>query len=261
MIGATIVAWSGPLQSGSFRLGRMSIEHAGFSIRGSKRPTNDDRLYVSEKFGLIAIADGIGGSTTGGQAAQDCVDLMREYLANVGPIANRVEVLRDAIVWTNGRMFARSWTPGRVERNQGGCCFAGVLLDEHESEFTTFHVGDSAVYEQTRQGWRKLTADHMESVARPTPAGGRSRKPRITRAMGVAPAPKVDFATFPMTPGRRLLITSDGCDLKFLSDVGVPAPSPDAGRSLEESARDLATAVTCGPMLDDSSAIMFQADN
>lgn len=258
--GASAVAagFADPVRSGSFHLGGLKVHHAGFSIRGTKRDTNDDRLYVAGQFGLIAIADGVGGSATGGRSAQDCVDLMQEYLGSVGPITDRIGVLRDAIVWTNGRMLAHSWAPGGREQHPGGCCFAGVLLDERNREFTTFHVGDAAVYVREQETWRKLTVDHMEPTSRGSSVGKKPRKPRITRAMGLSPMPKVDFATFPIVDESRLLITSDGCDLAYLSEMGALPPAPASGRTVDDCARALATGVTTGPMRDDTSAIIVE---
>lgn len=255
---AAVAGFAGPVRGGSYHLGSLKVRHAGFSIQGSKRKTNDDRLYVAEEFGLIAIADGVGGSATGGRSAQDCVDLMQEYLSSAGPITDRIGVLRDAIVWTNGRMLAHSWAPGGLEKNPGGCCFAGVLLDERNCEFTSFHVGDAAVYVQERAKWRKLTVDHLEPTARGSVAGRKSRKPRITRAMGLSPMPKVDFATFPIVDKGRLLIASDGCDLTYLSDMGALPPAPASGTTVDDCARALATGVASGPMRDDSSAIIVE---
>lgn len=257
--GTVLPAYEGPIQTGEFRLRRMRVGHAGFSMRGTNRLSNDDRLYVAEGFGVIAVADGVGGSARGGQSAQDCIDLMQEYLSGRGHVVDRMQALRDAIVWTNGRMLAKAWQPGGSERNPGGCCLAGVLLDAEKAEFTTFHVGDSAVYAQSDGKWHKLTSDHLEQAARPGVDARSSRKPRIGRAMGVAPTPKIDFATYPIRPMERLMITSDGCDLQQLSNSGVPAPDPDAGRTLDESIRDLATAVIAGPLRDDSTAVMIEA--
>jgi serine/threonine protein phosphatase PrpC len=250
-------SYAGPLETGSFRLGGMEVAHAGFSLRGSKRETNDDRIQVAGSFGLVAVADGIGGSMFGGQAAQDCLELMQEYLASVGPITDRVATLRAAIAWTNGRMLAKAWRVGGSEQHPGGCCFAGVLLDEVRSEFTTFHVGDCAVHVQAGRNWEKLTVDHLEAAARPSARPGRSRKPRIRRAMGMTPVPDVEFHTSPLTDGARLLITSDGCDLVTLARSGVPAPQPEPGESLEGCIRGLAAAVVAGPLRDDTSAIML----
>lgn len=250
-------SYAGPLETGSFRLGGMQVAHAGFSLRGAGRDRNDDRIYVAEAFGLLGVADGIGSSLAGGQAAQDCVELMQEYLASVGPITDRVATLRDAITWTNGRMLAQAWTLGGSERHPGGCCFAGVLLDEVKAEFTTFHVGDCAVHVQAGRSWEKLTVDHMEAEARPAARPGRSRKPRIRRAMGTTPVPSVEFRTCPLTDSTRLMITSDGCDLLALDGSGVPAPQPEPGESLERCIRGLAAAVVAGPLRDDTSAIML----
>lgn|GEM_PF-4744436 len=257
--GTVLFPYEGPIMAGEFRLGRMRVGHAGFSMRGTNRHSNDDRLYVAEEFGVIAVADGVGGSASGGQSAQDCVDLMQEYLSGRGRDVDRMQALREAIFWTNGRMLAQAWQPGGSERNPGGCCLAGVLLDAENAEFTTFHVGDSAVYLQSNARWHKLTSDHLEPAARPGTAVRPSRKPRIRQAMGLAPMPKIDFATYPISSMERLMITSDGCDLQHLSGSGVPAPDPDAGRTLDESIRDLATAVTAGPLHDDSTAVMIEA--
>ncbi|MDF1731410.1 MAG: protein phosphatase 2C domain-containing protein [Minwuia sp.] len=258
--GTLLPPYEGPIRAGEFRLSRMNIRHAGFSMRGVDRHSNADRLYVAAEFGVIAIADGVGGSVGGEQSAQDCFDLMQEYLSGPGREIDRMQALREAIVWTNGRMLAQAWQPGGSERNPGGCCLAGILLDAEKAEFTTFHVGDSAVYLQSNARWHKLTSDHLELAARPGTVVRPSRKPRIRRAMGLAPMPKIDFATYPIRSMERLMITSDGCDLQYLADSGVPAPRPDLGRTLDESIRDLATAVIAGPLRDDSTAVMIEAD-
>lgn len=251
--------YSGPILAGEFRLRRMRVLHAGFSLPGANRLSNEDRLYVAEEFGVIAVADGVGGSASGGKSAQDCIDLLQEHLSGRGPGGDRMQALREAIVWTNGRMLAQSWQPGGSERNPGGCCLAGVLLDADREEFTTFHVGDAAVYGQSDAKWHKLTSDHLEQAARPGTDARFSRKPRIRRAMGLTPVPKIDLATYPIRSMERLMITSDGCDLRYLSDSGVPAPDPDVGRTLDESIRDLASAVVAGPLRDDSTAVMIEA--
>lgn len=250
---------TGSVRGGSFCLGQLKVRHAGFSLSGSARSANDDRLYVSEEFGLVAVADGVGGSALGGRSAQDCVELMQEYLASAGPFTDRVGVLRDAIAWTNGRMLARSWASGGLEQHPGGCCFAGVLLDERESRFTVFHVGDCAVYAQAGEKWRKLTVDHLEQSTNPRSTGAKSRKPRITRAMGISPQPKVEFATFMIQSADRLLITSDGCDLQFLADLGLQTEMPDHDWTVDDCASGLAATVAGGPLLDDSSAIFLEA--
>ncbi len=250
-------SYSGPLLVGRFRLGGIQVEHAGFSLCGSRREANDDRIRVAEEFGLVAVADGIGGSMSGGQAAQDCLDLIEEYLSSASPVVDRAATLRDAVAWTNGRMLAKAWKPGGSERHPGGCCLAGVLLDETRSEFTTFHVGDCAVHVRAERNWKKLTVDHMEATARPSLVSGRVRKPRIRRAMGMTPVADAEFRAFPLTDGTRLMITSDGCDFAARTHSGVPAPEPEPGGSLEGCVRGLAAAVVAGPLRDDSSAIIL----
>lgn len=220
-----------------------AFDHASFSIKGMKRNQNGDHLYVSGN--LAVIADGISSSSTGAEAARNCVAAFQDRMTDIGPNASteQIQILLDAV---NGSLLSKAMLKPSNERRRGGCCVVGVVVAEDGRTAILFHAGDAAVHLLGPDGLRRMTVDHA-------PADKRGRKGRVSSALGVVPSPEITIQRIDLAEGDRLILTTDGCEIDQTSAF---ADTPD-GASARILAEALEQSVATPPPSDDSTAIII----
>ncbi|MGE5291344.1 MAG: PP2C family protein-serine/threonine phosphatase [Micromonosporaceae bacterium] len=100
---------------------------------------------------VIAVADGLGGHP-GGEVASALV--VRE-LAQVGPLLNSEDKVREALIARNGEVHAAAARDPALTAM--GTTVAGVVVTA--DLVLAFNVGDSRVYAAGRGGVRQLSTD------------------------------------------------------------------------------------------------------
>jgi protein phosphatase len=208
---------------------------------GCVRQVNEDGWYAGCR--IFVVADGMGGHAAGDVAssltlgvfsALDSGDVTRETIRNAVRRAN------DAVV-----SYADSH-PGAVGL---GTTVAGIaMVEDPVDHWVVFHVGDSRVYAFEDGVLTQLTIDHSEvaemvgaGLLTPEEAASHPSRNIITRAVGEWPAPEVEMLLLPRSPGRRLLVCSDGLtgevgDAEVVARLAAPSSAQQAADSLVQTA-------------------------
>jgi protein phosphatase len=191
---------------------------------GRRRGNNEDALLLLPKYGIFAVADGVGGQNSGEIASRKAMSGVEAFLtANPFSGADGLE----------GK-YRENWLSGYFSR-----CMQKVNAEimslaasdpEYERMATTLvlcyldaqsinvvNVGDSRAYILRDGALSQLTEDHTyvnnlinagtlsKSEARIHP-----QKNIITRALGSAKSTEPDFYRFDLHEGDRVMLCTDG---------------------------------------------------
>ncbi|MBE3574138.1 MAG: Stp1/IreP family PP2C-type Ser/Thr phosphatase [Firmicutes bacterium] len=175
---------------------------------GKSRLTNEDRLLARPP--LLAVADGMGGAQAGEVASEMAIHVLWEAAPGGEPPQER---LKQAILEANRRIFALANSDSRCAGM--GTTLTAVLLENHMAYVG--HVGDSRAYLVRGQHIRRLTQDQSvvgelmrlgylseaEAMVHP-------QRNILTQALGTEPHVQVELTQFPIEPGDRLVLCTDG---------------------------------------------------
>lgn len=219
-----------------------SLTWGSTSARGSRHSRNEDSLISA--LPVFAVADGLGGHMGGAAASQIAISA---FACLCGKTCSTQDVL--AAVETANRLIHAS---ARHQPSLLGMCttFTGLVLVEHDQRelWLVLSIGDSRAYHLVNGQLALLTVDHtivqeLVEVGALTPEQAVTDRRRnvVTRALGGASSPEVDFSLVAPRPGERFLICSDGLTgavederiAEALSDAVDPA---DAASDLVEEA-------------------------
>jgi protein phosphatase len=200
---------------------------SAYSI-GLERKTNDDSLLVivgsadgddePPDFGLLCVADGVGGQEHGGEASAISVRVLASSLTrgaildllaleSNGQPGSMEDLVRLAIQKANREVRSRA---------EGGASTLTVALVVDDT-VTIGHVGDTRAYFITEEKIQQLTRDHS-LVQELVDTGTITEEEALTHpqrnvlwnAMGKAIDVKVDVTTHTPPADGYLLICSDG---------------------------------------------------
>lgn len=165
-----------------------------------QRPDQQDAFHCDSATGLFIVADGMGGTQDGAEAARVAVEALRE-----GPFDD----------WS--RLFWEAWR----RLPWGGGTTATVCRIE-SGVITVAHIGDSMAWLVRRGEARRLTECH------------RVGRHVLTRCLKGYHGHEPDVTTHQLEPGDRLLLATDGLEdlvqgdlfglVVMLSDMGERAP-------------------------------------
>ena len=117
-----------------------------------KRPQNEDRILVKnndKSQGLFLIADGMGGCSYGGEAAQIAVDSIAELIFQ-HPIFPDIGIIREVMNETSKRI--------RGIHDEAGATVGGILMGEERA--IMFWLGDVRIYVLKSSGELTISNDH-----------------------------------------------------------------------------------------------------
>ena len=189
-------------------MSRFKLVAAGVTDVGRVRDGNeDDFIDQSNRLGLVAVADGMGGHRAGEVASATALEALRAAVASGQP-------LRDAIEGANDAVLEKSVSDHELA-GMGTTLTAGMLGSD--GYLVVGHVGDSRAYLVRDGELTQITDDHslVEEMVR----GGEltreqaevhPRRSIITRALGIDPEVEVDEYPIELRPGDRILFCSDG---------------------------------------------------
>ncbi len=204
----------------------MGIEFSARTDVGRVRDHNEDNFLVDRKLQLYIVCDGMGGHASGEIASATAVNVVRETLlynravidgfqadvptATAGDVR---ELLADAVETANSRIYER----GLASQAQRGMGTTLSLLMLIKGRGFVAHVGDSRIYRLRGGVVEQVTRDHSlveEMLAQQSELSRDELEARyknaITRAVGVTATVDVDTLDFPLHPGDRYLLCSDG---------------------------------------------------
>lgn len=207
------------------------------TLRGNRRTNQDAVLSYELPDGriLVALSDGMGGYAGGERASQLALETL------VGRLEAGDDLER-AVAASNAAVHAER-NIGESHTDMGATLVAALVED---GRYLVANVGDSRAYRWAGDGLSIVTSDHS-FVAEAIRTGQMSaeeaaRSPwrnALTRAIGGGEEVEVDVhGPFPVEPGLRLLLCSDGL-YKVLPEEAILEGIRE-GTDPAESARRLA---------------------
>ena len=190
------------------------LEASGLSDVGQHRKRNEDTILCAPKYGLFAVADGMGGGTAGNFASGLTIDIIRRHVFGVprqeetGSVEDATRAAHDAIVEANQRIHAMAQDS---EKSNTGTTIVLMLLDvKGRSSGVLMHAGDSRAYRFLNGRLTQLTNDHSVSERYKNKRLKKELKNLITRAVGVQPKIDVEEQSFDEERDALYLLCSDG---------------------------------------------------
>jgi protein phosphatase len=206
---------------------RRAIQIAGVSDTGRCRSHNEDRIGWDEEFGIITLADGMGGAKAGEIASSIVAETMlTEVRTEIEGLRSPLEEVVDEQGFNRGSLILRSALQKanqlvlRIADSQpqySGMGTTSVTLLFYNNMVSVCHAGDSRLYLLRDSCLQQVTEDHtviQEMVGyglyTEEQAQESSIKNVVTRAVGVADELQIDLREEPTLPGDTLLVCSDG---------------------------------------------------
>lgn len=230
----------------STAMGAILALHSARSIKGPRRPTNEDRFAVCPDLGLYLVTDGVGGEANGLQAATT----VAEFLPTLLSACIKGRDFEAKRFWSSAvRELHRRCGADDPERRSQATLVA-VLLDGNSA--TIAHLGDSRAYLYREQTLTRLTKDHtlaqllvdtgeIESAELETSP----HRSQLTRCIGMTGCPAADVRSTALLADDHLFLCSDGVT-SMLSDKEISAILSSAANPSEAVERLLARAVDRG---------------
>ena len=208
-------------------MSREEVAFFGQTDTGRVRTNNEDAFVVrylwDEQHVLAVVIDGLGGYEGGEIAAGIARTEVEAYLERY-PDGERVQLLKQAVVWANNRILEER--RNRPEAPRMGCVLTAVLVELGERRVNMAHVGDTRLYQYVEGRLGKLSHDmslvgYQEEKGFLTEEEAMNHPQRnlIDRDLGscsldAADEEYIETAVFPLLPDSQLLLCSDGlCDM------------------------------------------------
>ena len=204
---------------------RGKLKFAEITDTGKVREHNEDAIGSDIDYGLMVLADGMGGYNAGevasGIAVQTISELAtegadREHRHEIDPatgLMRQTIVLRDAVTRANKIIFQTAQSQTHCE-GMGTTLVAAMFYD---NKVSMAHVGDSRAYRLRGTKFEQLRLDHSllkELVDRgfysEEEAQRSTNRNYVTRALGVEPTVEVEVQEFDVLPDDVFLLCSDG---------------------------------------------------
>jgi protein phosphatase len=205
----------------------MQTRLAGMTDTGLLREHNEDSLLLLPEYGLVAVADGMGGHHSGDVASQLAISTLQDFFSIVvgrdgtwpfpadPELSEEENYVITGLRLANRRIFDRSL---RTMADFGmGTTIVAAMFSKHADRVTVGHVGDSRCYRIRGDEILQMTRDHsLISDARHmapwmTDEEVSQLPPNvITRALGIREDVAVDLVTDETAVGDVYILCSDG---------------------------------------------------
>lgn len=211
------------------------LKISGKTDPGKKRSNNEDTFIIDPDLGLMIVADGMGGHSSGEVASQLAAKLCKEQLKRAlktghVPVFHHVPadpnldprslILGDCIKFSNQAVYEAD--PGSEPGKHMGTTLVAALWLDHR--LTVAHVGDSRLYLVRNGDLTLCTNDHSfvqeqldKGLIQPEDAEKSDFRNMLTRSVGVSEDVDVDIKELELNQDDFILLCSDGLT-KMLSD-------------------------------------------
>jgi PPM family protein phosphatase len=229
------------------------------SRTGVSRDASEDRwVAVTGDHALVlAVADGMGGTLGGGEAATAALAAFLDRLDGSAPLT--LDALRDAVGAAHQRVRALAPDGVPVALRAGTTLTAAVATGPR---LHLAHIGDSSCWLVRRGRLRRLTEVHTHAaalVAAGAVERGSAAERRLggllTRFLGMPGAVGAQLVTVRVRPGDRLLVATDG----VTGALPVPVLAELLSRPGVGAAELVRAAVDAGGR-DDATALLVDMD-
>ena len=249
---------------------------AGLTDTGLLREHNEDSLLLLPEYGVLAVADGMGGHQSGDVASQLAISTLSDFFSiTIGhdgtwpfpadpSLSDQENYVLTSLRLANRRIFDRSL---RTMTDFGmGTTIVAVLFSPAADRVTVGHVGDSRCYRIRRNTITQLTRDHsLISDAREMAPWMSEEEVRqlppnvITRALGIREDVIVDLVTEVTEAGDVYLLCSDGLTGLVTDDELRAIVTEHA--VLEEACRELVERANALGGTDNITAALARVDD
>lgn len=220
----------------------MGLISCGLTDIGKKRKTNQDAIYLSDKFHFYLVADGMGGHRGGDIASQMAVKLIPEYLLpklTQSPAEDQVrKYMQEAIDFTNSEIYKMS----QANEQLRGMGTTVVFLLFYKTTLFIGNIGDSRAYLINNKQLFQLTRDHSliqeklnMGLYNRAQAAADSAKNVLVRTLGFEEKVPLDVFSYKVHRGDTFLLCSDGLhgkvsdnDMIHIVNQYLPDTSPGA---------------------------------
>lgn len=189
----------------------------GKSQKGKNKSDNDDFFCINSVYGqldghksqtikqdfVIALADGVGGSFKGGEAAKYFVQEVSKQTRNLSH-ALLLNIIERVHAYLRKEYCFQAQTVFTVVLSKNG-------------KISLYHLGDSRAYKITKTNMVQLTNDHTyvqdlinKGLIGEEMRNSHPKKNLISQALGGENDISVDVYHNLLEPGERLVLTSDG---------------------------------------------------
>ena len=238
------------------------IKVASCTDKGLVRQTNEDAIAALPEFGLVVLADGMGGYNAGNVASQLAVETAASNLLTAIQTPQWQPSPSDAVAAANGAIFEAIEQKPELE----GMATTMVLGLFHDGQFRYGHVGDSRIYRFRDNALERLTKDHsmiqelvdqglFESVEAALEAGVKNNI--LTRGVGIEQEVQVDVGTQETRRSDIYLFCSDGLS-NMIHDPDMEQVLRDVGSDLASASERLIGMALENGGLDNISVVLVQ---
>jgi protein phosphatase len=228
----------------------MQPRFAGMTDTGLLREHNEDSFLLLPEYGIVAVADGMGGHRSGDVASQLAISTLGDFFSIVvgrdgtwpfpadPNLTDEENYVVTGLRLANRRIFDRSL---RTMADFGmGTTIVAAMFDKTAEHVTVGHVGDSRCYRIRGDEILQMTRDHSlisdakhmapwmteEEVSQLPPNV-------ITRALGIREDVMVDIVTETAQKGDVYVLCSDGLSGlvsdELIHQIVTTSPSLDDG--------------------------------
>lgn len=200
----------------------------GRSEVGRVRTVNQDAFAVIDRYGVWAVADGMGGHVGGDIAAQTAIRTVESHAASLsealcGGHTPPTEVLTELIGQAHEAILDRTRSQPKL-KGMGTTIVLLAIVPVPGPVAYLAHVGDSRAYRLRAGSLTPLTRDHSviekyleRGILTPLTAKTHPERHVLTRALGIPASATPAIAAFPIQENDRVLLCSDGLT-KMLKD-------------------------------------------
>lgn len=233
----------------------MSLQFASghASLKGGRDRNEDfcgivtpNAAELESKGALLALADGVSGSGSGGEAAEYTVrGLLADYYAT--PDTWGVHFALDKVLNAHNSWLLAQSLPSSGPRSMATTLTALILRSRR---YYLTHIGDSRAYLLRKGQFTQLSSDHVWDHP--------EMRHVLTRAMGLGPHLVMDYADGELESGDVFLLTSDGVweplGNKRLHEILLQQPDPQGVADM------LVQAALAAGGQDNASAVVARVD-
>jgi len=212
----------------------VELQIAAKTDTGLVRSHNEDSIAHNHEYGLVILADGMGGYNAGEVASSIATSTLKEavegQLRSNDWVArsNQSKYIQQLLVGSVERANSAILDAARAEPQFSGMGTTLVAAVFHQNKLTVAHVGDSRVYRLRRGELALITRDHSllqeqidAGMIDPELARFSSNRNLITRAVGVDHLVEVEIHDHLTQSGDLYLLCSDGLsDMLSMQEIG-----------------------------------------
>lgn len=201
----------------------LQLEFVALTDTGRLRPHNEDAIALSPAFGLVILADGMGGYNAGEVASGIAITTARQVMETelqaiaADPSGAALDHMSALLSHAVNEANIAILTAALSEPAYAGMGTTLVMALFHHDVMTLAHVGDSRCYLLRDGQLEQLTRDHSQlqeqidaGLVSVDQAWFASNRNLITRAVGVDDVLEVEVQDYPVLPGDLYLFCSDG---------------------------------------------------